>query len=151
MIIKKRNNTFPDFRLEKDMPEEYLKELPLMNTSDRMHHIMQWLSDSSRVKSHLMLYIIMYDIEDNKIRTHLAKYLIKQGCLRIQKSVYLAKTSPAVMNNITGLIKEINELYENHDSVFVLPVPEDKFHNMKVIGKSVEFELVTQPRNVLIF
>lgn len=144
-------STLPDFRFERQISNDELKDLPSMTIADRMHYIMNWLAEKSRVKSHLMLYIIMYDIEDNKIRTHLAKYLIKRGCIRIQKSVYLAKMSPAEMNDIAGVIKEINELYENLDSIFILPVPEDKFQNMKVIGKNVEFEIVTNPRNVLIF
>lgn len=143
-------STLPDFSFDRLIPNDNPADLPSMDTAERMHYIMNWLAEKSRVKSHLMLYMIMYDIEDNKIRTHLAKYLIKRGCLRIQKSVYLAKMSPAVMNDIADVIKEINELYENQDSIFILPVPEDKFQNMKVIGKNVEFEIVTKPRNVLI-
>lgn len=93
----------------------------------------------------------MYDIENQKIRTHIAKYLIKKGCLRIQKSVYLAKSSPAIMKEISGTLKEINEIYQNEDSIFVLPVPEEKFNNITIIGKNVEFEIVTKPDKVLFF
>lgn len=145
------NSTLPDFRFDRQIPNDKQRDLPSMATAERMHYIMNWLAEKSRVKSHLMLYMIMYDIEDDKIRTHLAKYLIKRGCLRIQKSVYLAKMSPAAMNDIAEVIKEINELYKNQDSIFILPVPEDKFQNMRVIGKNIEFEIVTKPRNVLIF
>ena len=93
----------------------------------------------------------MYDIENNKIRTHVAKYLIKKGCLRIQKSVYLAKSSPSLMKEISGTLKEINEVYDNTDSIFVLPVPEEKFSNITVIGRNIEFDIVTKPKNVLFF
>lgn len=93
----------------------------------------------------------MYDIENNKIRTHIAKYLIKKGCLRIQKSVYLAKSSPSIMKEISQTLKEINEIYENSDSIFVLPVPEEKFNNITVIGQNVEFDIVTKTKNVLFF
>lgn len=93
----------------------------------------------------------MYDIENNKIRTHIAKYLTKKGCLRIQKSVYLAKSSVSVMKDISKTLKEINEVYQNQDSIFVLPVPEEKFSNITVIGQNIEFEIVTKPKNVLFF
>ncbi len=122
-----------------------------LNIEQKIHHIMEWMARQSRVKSNTMLYIIMYDIENNRIRTHIAKYLIKKGCLRIQKSVYLAKSSVAVMKDISATLKEINEIYENADSIFVLPVPEEKFNNITVIGQNVEFEIVTKPKNVLFF
>lgn len=122
-----------------------------MDIHTRLDNIMKWLQLRSRIKSNVMLFMIMYDIENNKVRTQIAKYLTKKGCMRIQKSVYLAKSSPAVMREITQVLKEINEIYENFDSIFVLPVPEEKFSNMKVIGKNVEFELVTKPKNVIFF
>ncbi|MBK7522811.1 MAG: hypothetical protein IPI53_01165 [Saprospiraceae bacterium] len=43
---------------------------------------------------------------------------MKKGCLRIQKSVYLAKSSPAIMKDISQTLKEINEVYNNEDSIF---------------------------------
>ncbi len=137
--------TWPEMSdVEKAIPEEFSIE-------QKIHRIMEWLARQSRVKSNTMLYMIMYDIENNKIRTHIAKYLIKKGCLRIQKSVYLAKSSPSIMKEISVTLKEINEVYENTDSIFVLPVPEEKFNNITVIGQNVEFEIVTKPKNVLFF
>ncbi len=35
-------------------------------------------------------YIISYDIASNKLRTALSKLLLKNACVRIQKSVFLA-------------------------------------------------------------
>lgn len=146
---------YPSFRIAEEtvLPEEVSsgKNITDLAIEEKINHIMAWLSRYSRVKSNTMLYMIMYDIENNKVRTHIAKYLIRKGCMRIQKSVYLAKSSPAVMKDIAGTLKEINEIYENEDSIFVLPVPEEKFSNIKVIGKNVEFELVTRPKNVLFF
>lgn len=145
---------YPSFKIAEKWPEGINDE----NTSpadlgieQKVHRIMEWLARQSRVKSNTMLYMIMYDIENNKIRTHIAKYLIKKGCLRIQKSVYLAKSSPAIMKDISATLKEINEVYENTDSIFVLPVPEEKFNNITVIGQNVEFEIVTKSKNVLFF
>ena len=110
-----------------------------------------WLLSNQRLKSNYMLYMIMYDIANNKIRTHIAKYLIRRGCMRIQKSIYIAKGSRSEMLEIGNTLKEINEIYANNDSIFVLPIPQEKFNNMKVIGKNMSFEIVTKPKNVLIF
>lgn len=117
----------------------------------RLHRLMTYINEQSRSKPQYMLYMIMYDIENNKIRTHIAKYLIKKGCMRIQKSVYLVKGTKGEMNEISQTLKEVNEAYDNGDSIFVLPVPQEKFNNMKVIGKNITFDLVTHPANVLIF
>ena len=118
---------------------------------DKVVKIEEWLDKIKINKSKTMLYLVMYDIENDKIRTQIAKYLIKKGCLRIQKSVYLTKSSRTTYNEICEILKEINSMYENVDSIFVLPVPEEKFHHMKVIGKNIEFEIVTKPKNVLFF
>lgn len=144
---------YPSFKI----PEQYLQSedqtegVTSMPIDQKIHAMMEWMTKQSRIKSNVMLYLIMYDIENNKIRTHIAKYLTKKGCLRIQKSVYLAKSSVAVMKDISKTLKEINEVYQNYDSIFVLPVPEEKFSNITVIGQNVEFELVTKPKNVLFF
>ncbi len=96
-----------------------------------------------------MLYFVMYDIENDKVRTRIAKYLIKKGCMRVQKSIYLAKTSSAVYQEIADALRDINAMYKNNDSIFLLPVPEDKLRHMRIIGKNVDIELVTKPPNVL--
>jgi len=147
---------YPGFNLKR-IEEEYIKnqdfgiEHNALDIKEKFENIMKWLYARSRIKSNVMLFMIMYDIENNKVRTQIAKYLTKKGCMRIQKSVYLAKSSPAVMKEISNVLREINEIYHNHDSIFVLPVPEEKFSNMKVIGKNVEFEILTKPKNVLFF
>ena len=145
---------YPSLKIIKEVNDIMYNELGQpeeMHIEHKIHRIMTWLSCRSRIKSNIMLYMIMYDIENNKIRTHVAKYLIKKGCLRIQKSVYLAKSSPSLMKEISGTLKEINEVYDNTDSIFVLPVPEEKFSNITVIGRNIEFDIVTKPKNVLFF
>lgn len=144
---------YPSFKIVEQylQTEEQIEAVSSLPIDQKIHAIMEWMNKQSRVKSNIMLYLIMYDIENNKIRTHVAKYLTKKGCLRIQKSVYLAKSSVTVMKDISKTLREINEVYQNHDSIFVLPVPEEKFSNITVIGQNVEFELVTKPKNVLFF
>lgn len=115
----------------------------------RIIRLERWLEQQSKKKDRNMLYLVMYDIENNKVRGQIAKYLIKKGCLRIQKSIYLSKSNRITYDEIHTVLKEINEIYDNQDSILILPVPEDKFRHMKMIGKNVEFEIVTKHRNVL--
>jgi len=98
-----------------------------------------------------MIYFVMYDIENNKVRTQIAKYLIKKGCMRIQKSVFLASTDRTVFNEIHTTIKEVQEFYNNYDSVFFVPVSTDQLRSMKIVGQSINYEVVTGNKNTLFF
>jgi CRISPR-associated protein Cas2 len=71
--------------------------------------------------------------------------------MRIQKSLYLAKSSRVTYNEIHDALRDINAMYNNHDSIIVLPVPEEKFKNIKLIGQNIEFEIVTKEHNVMFF
>jgi CRISPR-associated protein Cas2 len=96
-----------------------------------------------------MYAFIMYDIEDDKIRKQVAKYLLKNGCHRVQKSVYLAGIKRKKFNKIYQTLKEINSMYDNEDSLFFVPIGEDILNNMKILGQNIDFELVTNPGNTL--
>lgn len=96
-----------------------------------------------------MIYFIMYDIEHNKIRAHIARYLIRKGCTRVQKSIFLANTDRKMFNELQVTLKSVQEMYENNDSIFFVPVSTDEIKAMKIIGKSIDFELVTGSKNTL--
>lgn len=134
-----------------DFSNQIGRDLSSLSVADKIEKIEEWLFKLKTQKDKLMLYLIAYDIEDNRVRTQIAKYLIKKGCMRIQKSVYLIKSNRTTYNDIHETLKDINSMYANFDSIFVLPVPEEKFQNIKVIGKNIEFELVTKHKNVLFF
>ncbi len=98
-----------------------------------------------------MLYFIMYDIENNKVRTQIAKYLIKQGCLRVQKSIFFAETERRVFTGIHSDLKAIQEMYDNNDSIFFVPVSTDQIRAMKIIGQNTDFDLIAGNTNTLFF
>lgn len=98
-----------------------------------------------------MIFFIMYDIESNKVRTQIAKYLIKQGCSRIQKSIFLADLNNTTYQKIRDDLTEIQALYENQDSIIVCPVSTDIITNMKVIGKHISIDIITRSKNTLFF
>lgn len=115
--------------------------------------IQQILGIIKRVKSNhqKMIYFVMYDIENNKVRTQIAKYLIKRGCTRVQKSIFLANTNRVVYSEIKNDLKEVQECYENNDSIFLVPVSTDEIKAMSVIGQNVDFDLILQNKNTLFF
>lgn len=98
-----------------------------------------------------MIYFIMYDIENHKIRTQIAKYLKKKGCVRVQKSIFLASTERIVYDEIHKTIREVQEVYDNFDSVFFVPVSVDQLRAMKIVGQSINYELIIGSKNTLFF
>lgn len=98
-----------------------------------------------------MLFIIMYDIEDNKVRTQVAKYLVKAGCVRIQKSVYVAQLQRKKYADIKETLSDVQQMYENNDSILMVPVSTDELKAMNIIGKNIDITLFTDPPNTIFF
>jgi CRISPR-associated protein Cas2 len=98
-----------------------------------------------------MLYFIMYDIENNKVRNHISKFLIRNGCVRVQKSIFLADSDRKTFDKIHKTLKEVNELYDNHDSIIFVPVSVDELRAMKLIGKNIDFDLIMNNKSTLFF
>lgn len=98
-----------------------------------------------------MVYFIMYDIEDNKVRGLVAKYLVRKGCARVQKSIFLANTERVVYDQIQSDLKEVQACYENSDSILLVPVSTDLIQAMKIIGKNIDLDLILKKRNTLFF
>lgn len=68
-------------------------DLPTL--SERVEKLMGFIKRDKQ-NSLSMIYFVMYDIEDNKVRTQVAKYLIRKGCTRVQKSIFIANTDREV-------------------------------------------------------
>ncbi len=96
-----------------------------------------------------MTYLIMYDITNNKIRTAVAKFLEEKGCMRIQNSVFISKSKNAKYKNIVALLKEINALYENEDSIVLVPIAMDDMRAMQIIGRSLHLNSIIDPPNTI--
>ena len=109
------------------------------------------LGDNARERRDRMLFLVMYDIESDKVRRLVVKYLIREGCTRIQKSIFLADRPVATYNKIKSDLAEVQAVYDNEDSIIVLPVTTDYLRMMKVIGKNIDVDIITHNKNTLFF
>lgn len=98
-----------------------------------------------------MLFFIMYDIESNKVRNQVAKYLLKQGCFRIQRSIFLANLPPQKYESIKNDLTEVQSCYENNDSILVVPISNDLLNSMRVIGQDISLDVIKQSQTTLFF
>ena len=110
---------------------------------------LDWLGKTPPKRPEEMYCFIYYDIENNKIRRMVARLLEKQGCIRVQKSVFFARIHRRRYRELTDLLRQIQQLYENTDSIMLLPVGEDMLNSLQVIGKSFDLEGLTAPRNTV--
>ena len=98
-----------------------------------------------------MLFFVMYDIESDKVRRHVVKYLERQGCSRVQKSIFLADLPVSTYDRIRSDLVEVQACYENNDSILVVPISTDYLKAMKVIGQTINVDVITKTSNTLFF
>lgn len=130
---------------EREVPAPGDELLPL---SDRIQKILG-IFQGKPIKSTTMNYLIMYDIQNNKVRNLVAKYLIKNGCVRVQKSVFLVHSDHKKFDEIRQTLIEINDVYENDDSIILVPLNISDARSMKLIGKNVNIEQIIDPPNTI--
>jgi CRISPR-associated protein Cas2 len=124
-----------------------LDDLPSLES--RVSEVLQIVKrkhDKSR-----MLFFVMYDIENNKVRNQVVRYLIRKGCFRVQKSIFLADLEHAVYQEIKDDLAEVQDCYENEDSILVVPISTDYLQAMRIIGKNMNLDLVLKNKNTLFF
>ena len=61
----------------------------LVSLEQRIHEILGIIN--KKHKQLYMTFFVMYDIENNRVRNQVVKYLLRKGCMRIQKSIFLAR------------------------------------------------------------
>jgi CRISPR-associated endonuclease Cas2 len=120
----------------------------LLPLSDRIQKILG-IFQGKPIKSTTMNFLIMYDIQNNKVRNLVAKYLIKNGCVRVQKSVFLVHSDHKKFDEIRQTLVEINDVYENDDSIILVPLNISDARSMKLIGKNVNIEQIIDPPNTI--
>lgn len=125
--------------------EEALALKPLPERISLILNIIQ----NKPVKATSMNYLILYDIEKDKVRNLIAKYLLSKGCIRIQKSVFLAHTDHPKFDEIKNTLAEINEIYQNTDSIILIPLNVSDARSMKLIGQNVNIEQIIDPPNTV--
>ena len=82
-----------------------------------------------------MLYLIVYDISIDSIRTKVVKILIKESFERLQLSVFLGNENPiknySLWQQFQSLIKDDEEA-----KFYVFPIPDNSLKKMQYIGQS---------------
>lgn len=122
-----------------------------METLEKRIQTILGITNSPSRKATDMLFFVMYDIESTKVRNQVAKYLIRQGCHRIQKSIFLANIAAEKFGSIRSDLTQIQSFYDNEDSILLVPISTDYLQSMKIIGKTIDIDVITKSKNTLFF
>lgn len=125
-----------------------IDELPSLE--ERIRLILDLVNRKERDSSN-MIFFVMYDIASNKVRRAVVKYLERSGCHRVQRSIFLADTKPEMCQQIQRDLAEVQAMYDNKDSIFIVPLSIDYIRSMKVIGENIDFDLILKTRSTLFF
>ena len=98
-----------------------------------------------------MTFLVMYDIEDNDTRNHVAKYLIRQGCQRIQNSIFMANLKHERYISIRNSLRAVQAAYDNSDSYIIIPLSSDEVANMSVFGRQLNMPLIMGNVSTMVF
>jgi CRISPR-associated protein Cas2 len=132
---------------KKSLPPADIDELPSLD--ERIKQILGIVNH--KYNNLRMLFFVMYDIEDNRVRNQVVKYLLKKGCIRIQKSIFLGDAEHVVYAQIKDDLAAVQECYENHDSIILVPISTDYLQAMRIIGKNVDIDIILENKNTLFF
>lgn len=130
------------------LPGRHSADLESSPVRERVQQMLELLNQP-RKRAINMTGFILYDIENNKVRRQIAKYLEKKGCLRIQKSVFFCHLTRKQWLEMKASLKEVNDLYENNDSIFFLPVSKDAIEGAACIGQQFISELQQEKPSVV--
>lgn len=116
----------------------------------RVNFLLNIVKQTKRPFNH-MLFFVMYDIESTKVRNQIVKYLLKNGCTRVQKSIFLADLPFNDYEQIRNDLAEVQQCYENNDSILIVPISTDYLKSMKIIGQSIDIDLIMKSKNTMFF
>ncbi len=150
-FVKKMTRFYKAGILESPQPNRMLYGVDdLPSLADRVKKILG-LATIINTKPDFMLFFVMYDIESDKVRNQVVKYLQRQGCTRVQKSIFLANLPTEKYNTIKQDLVEVQAAYENQDSILIVPISTDLLQAMKIIGQNIEVDVITQSKSTLFF
>ncbi len=130
--------------------DESRRDDPMDSLSGRIKKVLQLYKRTEKNPLH-MIYFIMYDIENNKVRHQIAQYLLDKGCTRVQRSIYLTESDRKTYAEIHSSLKAVQAMYDNDDSILMVPVSGDLMQSMKVIGQDINMDMILGNQNTMFF
>ncbi len=88
-----------------------------------------------------MIAWVMYDIEDDKVRTKVAKLCKQAGLYRVQFSVFLGSVDTNQKDTLELQIRE--QIDAEKDSVYIFPMSKNELQATVLLGKAFDKKMIT--------
>lgn len=99
-----------------------------------------------------MIYLISYDISNNRIRTTVANKLIAFGLYRIQYSVFMGFMKKKHLSQLEAELQAILQKTNQDHHLFIVLINSDNYDKMFKFGnKELDWEEIAGKRKVIIF
>lgn len=94
-----------------------------------------------------MVYWVIYDISENKVRSRIANFCKDYGLERVQESAFLGNLTK---NKAEMLALEIKRFVnEKQDKVFIVPAGKDEFVKKIILGQ-LDPQIIDKPGIIFI-
>lgn len=94
-----------------------------------------------------MIVLVVYDISDNGVRSELANYLKVKGFVRVQRSFFVGRPTPAILRDVERVLPKY--VVSESDVIHLIPVPEVYVKGIRVYGRPMA-DLSTVQRLLLV-
>ncbi|BBD73359.1 CRISPR-associated protein Cas2 [Sulfodiicoccus acidiphilus] len=83
------------------------------------------------------MYLVIYDISDDPLRTKVAAFLKSKGLTRIQYSAFVGKLTSSQLRDVVAGVKLLTRGRDSERlNVQVFPITESQYEQRTVIGKT---------------
>lgn len=88
-----------------------------------------------------MLYWVMYDISETKIRNRAVKACKNKGLYRVQKSIFLGQLNKNEKDELKIMLEGLVD--EATDSIYIFPTSSEYIYDTDIIGNGFDRKLVS--------
>ena len=134
-----------------------IKVLPIkpgieqIKTEEKIKRIEEVFNSDETKKKQYMIYAVCYDISENRLRSKISKYLEARGFHRIQKSVFIGNIHGKHMEMMVRAFAAIKIRFEEQDGIVMIPVSENNFGQIRVIGRELYLDRTLKREKVLLY
>lgn len=107
------------------------------------------MKKTDHINSNDVIFLVMYDISDDYTRRTVVDYLLREGCLRIQRSIFMGNLSFCKMQNIVRTLEEIREGSSSDDSYIIVPLRKESVNAMVICGDRRNIDMILRRQDIV--
>lgn len=96
-----------------------------------------------------MIVWVMYDVQNDRVRTKIAKLCKQAGLYRVQYSVFLGSISSNEKDTLELQFEEMID--EENDSIYIFPMSKNELNDTVLLGQAFDKKFVTDEVKALFF